>query len=382
LALAAFAIFLAATVPSAWAVLVTVMTLVVAVGVAVQLRQYEPDNRADRLVEHAWRLLVPRLHRGGSEFLAALAVTSSRLGDPRSREKTLHRVVAMFREAVAEKATPAQHLIALERLAMTDASATEGDPVSALADALRPCLYGNLTPAMAEQLLTPSLLARWSRGQKARLRVLLVGQAFEAGLGVWDLDALGRAIPAFGRVIDVDDTDGLARLRMIWELRSSRPWKHCGPAATVFELANFPMLGKQHLETAPDLLLFQPLPAGGEPLHVLACGRGLLVGGHLIHDWPIEIESRPLPNSRGGGDEIVFGHHSVQVHGDAGETVRKLTMWGEYLFGEFLPWIGNALSGRPSADRLAKLTVICTECRTPFLGRRGEFGRPTLAESS
>src|SRR5207245_9079410 len=173
-------------------------------------------------------------------------------------------------------------------------------------------------------LLAPDLRSGWTRGELARLRVLLAARAFAAGLGVWDLHALGQAVPRLGRVLNVDDTDGLARLRLLWDQRSTRPWRQCGPAATAFELANYPMLGGQHLETAPDLLLFQPLPAGGEPVHLLACGRGLMVGVGLIHAWPTPIETKPLPGSKGGGYELRFGAHAVQVHGNVDELVGKL----------------------------------------------------------
>jgi hypothetical protein len=201
---------------------------------------------------------------------------------------------------------------------------------------------------------------------------------------VWDLHALGRAGPGLGRILNTEDTDGLARLRLLWDLRPTRPWRHCGPAATVFELAKYPTLGGQHLETAPDLLLFQPLPAGGEPVHLLACGRGLIVGGGLIHEWPTRIETRPLPGSKGGGYELRFGSHTVQIQGNADDVVRKLNAWGDYFFEEFLPWIGNALSrsedGAP--ERLGSLTVTCPECGTVFLGRRGDLGRRNLAKTS
>ncbi|HEX4591613.1 MAG TPA: hypothetical protein VH120_16875, partial [Gemmataceae bacterium] len=256
-------------------------------------------------------------------------------------------------------------------------------PVVVLTDAVRPCFTGELTPATADLLLDPGQLAGWSRGSIARLRVLLAARAFESGLGVWDLHALGRALPQLGRVLNVNDTDGLARLRCLWDQRAARPWRRCGPAATVFELSKYPMLGGQHLETAPDLLLFQPLPAGGEPVHLLACGRGLIVGGGLIHEWPTRIDSRPLPGSRGGGYELRFGPHAVQVHGDVDALIQKLLEWGDYFFKEFLPWIGNALI-RPddgASDRLRPLTVRCPECRTAFVGRRGEVGR-RLTETS
>jgi hypothetical protein len=383
------AILSAAMLPAPWAISATVVSLLAAGWFTVLLRGGEPDDRPSQIVDHAWRELAPRLHTDGfdpadADFLAALAMISRRHGDPLIRERALHRAIAATQAAVKTRAARPTHLVALQRLRIADAVAVGGDPVVILADAVRPSLAGEITPAAADLLLTDDMFAGWTRGQRARLRVLLAARAFTAGLGVWDLHALGRASPGLGRVLNADDTDGLARLRLLWDLRPTRPWQQCGPAATVFELAKYPMLGGQHLEAAPDLLLFQPLPAGGEPVHLLACGRGLIVGGALIHDWPTRIESRPLPTSKGGGYELRFAGHAVQVRGNIEELVHKLEAWGRYFFEEFLPWIGNALSGAADGTsvRLGTLTVICPECDTPFLGRRGDLGRRNLAKSS
>jgi hypothetical protein len=381
-------VFAATTTPM-WAFPATLLTLLAALWLAVVLRTGEPDDRVDRVVDHAWLQLAPHLRVGGAfsastDFLAGLAAISHRYGDATIRERALRRSIATIHAAIEKGAALPILLIALRRLQVADAGATGGDPVGILADAVRPCFTGALTPAAADLLLADDVLCGWTRSQRARLRVLLTARAFAAGLGVWDLHALGRAVPRLGHALNVEDTDGLARLRLLWDLRPTRPWRHCGPAATVFELAAYPMLGGQHLETAPDLLLFQPLPAGGEPIHLLACGRGLIVGGGLIHSWPTAFESRPLPGSKGGGYELRFGPHSVQVHGNVDDLIRKLETWGRYFFEEFLPWIGNALSRSDDAspDRLGRLTATCPECATPFLGRRGALGRSIFAKSS
>jgi len=379
------ALLFAALLPGRWALAATLIALYGAVGLAVGVRRLEPDERADRLIDHAWRLLVPRLTGDDVSFLAALADASRGRGDAMRRDAALRRAVANAGSLVGTARPNVAALIAMQRLRIADADETDGDPAVILADAVQPCFTGQLTPAAAELLLADDVLTPIKdRRQMARLRVLIVARAFAAGLGVWDLHALGQVLPRLGRLLNAEDTDGLARLRMLWDERSARPWRRCGPAATVFELVNYPMLGGQHLETAPDLLLFQPLPAGGDPVHLLACGRGLIVGGALLYDWPTPVTTKPLPDSKGSGYELLFGGHSVQVHGNVEGLVQKLTGWAEYFFTEFLPWIGNALTrpGDGVIDRLAPLTVHCPTCRTEFVARRGDLGRRSVSETS
>jgi hypothetical protein len=379
-----FALLLSFVMPPAIVLASTLVALYVAVALAMGLRRFEADDRPDRLIDHAWRLLVPQLTGDDNRFLAALAISSCGHGDPRRRAATLDRVTT---NSVGRSGGPqdAALTIALQRLRIADADDIEGDPSVVLADAVEACFTGRLTPAAVEHFLTDEILAPVKeRSEFARLRILIVARVFAAGFGVWDLHALGQALPRLGRLLNADDTDGLARLRMLWDERSARPWRQCGPAATVFELVNYPMLGGQHLQAAPDLLLFQPLPAGGDPVHLLACGRGLIIGGALMHDWPTRITSKPLPESKGGGYEVLFGAHSVQVRGNVDELVQKLTRWAEYFFMEFLPWIGNALTrpGDGAADRLTPLTVRCPTCRINFVGRRGDVGRRGFAQTS
>jgi hypothetical protein len=380
-AVVALAVGLAAALPPGWALAGTLLALAAGAWLATRWRSSHPDEWADRLVDHAWRLLVPHLHSGDfdpdeADYSAALAMSSIGRGDPHVRARSLRRLVDRTGRAIrAGMAEPGQ-LLALQRLVVADAEPVGGDVVQTLAEAATAWLVGAQCPAAADDLLSDDLLTGLSRGHRARLRVLLVARSFAAGLGVWDLHGLGRAVPQFGRVIDHEDTDGLARLRMVWDLRPVRPWQRCGPAATVFELANYPMLGAQHLETAPDLLLFQPLPAGDEPVHLLACGRGLIVGGALLHEWPTTIDTRPLPLSKGGGYEMRFGGRSIQVHGNPDDLVRRVAAWAEYWFNDFLPWIGNALtsSGDGVAGTIDSLAVTCRACGTSFFARGGDVG--------
>jgi hypothetical protein len=365
------AVLLALTLPPPIVFLGTVIALIVALEFGLILWMQRPPDLAQKAIDHAWRLLAPYVHPGGfladdAGFVAGLARESLGRGDARAREKVLRRLVERTTTAVRTGQASLAHLAPLLQLQAADAGATGGDPVRVLADAVGPCFRGERPPAWADALLSEEALAGWTRGQRARLRVLLAACAFEAELGVWELHELSHAVHGLGRVFDPDDTDGLARLRLLWDLRPHRPWQRGGPAATVFELANYPMLGGQHLEVAPDLLLFQPLPAvGGPPDHLLVCGRGLILRDVLIHERPESLDVRPLPNSQGGGYGLHVGPHVVRFPDIPDAVVKRLDAWVGFFFDDFLPRVGDILA-RPAGSGLKsllrQLTVKCPEC--------------------
>ncbi len=97
----------------------------------------------------------------------------------------------------------------------------------------------------------------WSA--RARLRILVADQAFEAGFEVADLLGAGQMAPALAALLRISDPDGLAALRLLWSLRPTRPWFRCGLSRTVFELATEPQ-SAELLASYPDLLLVQDSP--------------------------------------------------------------------------------------------------------------------------
>jgi hypothetical protein len=358
----------------------TLIPLLVALGIGLGLRAQPPPDLADRAVDHAWRLLAPQLQTGGSSAdeaaaLAGLAQVSIGRGSAQARERRVSRLIERLSAAPESPIA----LAALLRLRAEDAAVTGNDAVRIVADAVGPCLTGEWPASWANLLLADDTLAGWTPGQRARLRVLLAARAFTAGLGVWELHELGRVVPALGRTLGAEDTDGLARLRLLWELRPKRPWQRCGSAATVFELANYPMLGGQHLEAAPDLLLFQPLPGGrdGQPDYLLVCGRGLILRDALLHERPQSFDSRPLPVSKGSGYELDFGPHKLHYADAPDVLARRLEAWCGFYFDRFLPRMADVLI-QPAGVRLRpllrQLTVKCRECGKRFLGRHGPAG--------
>lgn len=376
------ALVLAVVTPSRIALLATTIALTAAFAVRciIRVARRPATDPSERAIGHAWTILVPRLHTDGFDdydaaFLTRLALTSAGRGAATSRAPALKRLLDESSRALQSgRGRPADHA-ALVRLAVADAAVVGADPVVLLAETVQHCFNGTVPLGLAELVLTEEMLLGWTVGQRARLRVLLAARAFEAGLEVADLHDLGRAASSLGRALASSDTDGLARLRLLWTLRPSRPWQVCGPAATVFELANYPMIGGQHLETAPDLLLFQPLSMSGEPgppSPLLICGRGLLYRNVLLHncDTPVDVREDH------GVFELAIGGNRIPFRGDPGELARRLRRWSAYYFKEFQPQMDAILLGPSLKARqlIEELMVTCPECGTALLGRGGDKG--------
>jgi hypothetical protein len=382
------ALTLAVLWPAEWVPLaVVVVLLLIASGLYLHgMWRWRAEPPADdRATDYAWSLLVPQLHAGGyspedAEFLAALAQASARFGHPSARERPLARVVRLTEQAVAA-GQPAPALLApLWRLELGDAARAGRDPVLPLAEHLGRCLKGELPLICAERLLGDAECKGVSAGTRGRLRVLLCAQAFEAGLGVSDLAELGRVAPVLGRTLGSADADGLARLWLLWSMRPARPWQRCGPAVTVFDLARYPMLGGEHLEAQPDLLLFQPTADDGrddQPASpILVTGSGLVYRDAVISEKPAAFE---VKSRNGRGYELVAGKARWTFAVNPAPLAHRLEAWADFLFREFLPREDQAL-GWHSAEALAKLfvqrAVDCPECGQVFLRRTGEVGIP------
>ena len=378
--------------PGFWPV-VTALLIGLLAGLFVRSRWRPRAQPRDRAVKHAWSLLTPRLHVGGfsredSTFLGALALTSIGGRWPEGRRKSLDRIVPLTEKAVLARAAPAGHLAALWRLAAEDAATLGRDPVVLVAEQASQSLVGRLPLAFAEQLLRQWESAFWTRGNLARLRVMLCDRAFEAGFECADLIELGRIAPALGTALGTHDSEQLGRMRLLWSLRPSRPWDRCGPASTVFELAGYPTLGGQHLAAYPDLLFFQSIPKEdweSETLPpILVCGRGVVFEDKLFPEPPGAIEVRAKRLYRGGGYELIVGRQRFPFRRDPEPVLRRLENWFYYHFRDFVPQVAAVQSWRSPgiADRVRDREAInCPECHRPFLPCVGEIGlRVEIAE--
>jgi hypothetical protein len=344
---------------------------------------------ADRVVDYAWTAVAPRLHAEGfsledSAFLASLALASVGRGRPAARRPALARLLALTERVVGAGFGGARDLAALRRLAIADAVRQGKDRVLLVVAEVDSCFSGRLPLAYAEGVLAGWRQDGWGRGDQARLRVLLCDSAFEAGFELRDLIEAGETAGALGEVLDVEDTEGLAHLRLLWSLRASRPWDRVGSADSVFDLAADPgeadLLGRY-----PDLLLRHKLPprfateAVGGAAHVLVCSRGVVLRGTVFTRPPRAV----TVTARQGRFEMVVDGQRFQFGNDPEPVASRLERWCRYYFDEFVPAAGDVHRWR-SPDATAVLrawgTVRCPDCGRSLLPRVGEVGVPLEAE--
>jgi hypothetical protein len=321
-------------------------------GLVHLVRHIEPTS-LDRGIDHAWTVLAPRLHADGfsiadSGFLAGLAEVSGGHGRPRLRDRVLESILALTERASLVDPRVVGHLAALRRLTIDDAGSLGRDPEVLLVRQLIRCLGGQLPFRLVDLLL-----GSWTDSID-RLRILLCGRAFEAGLEPADLIETARLSGALGRLLGTEPSATLTRLHRLWSLQATRPWDRCGDARTVFQLVEQdPALATRLLQRWPDLLLYQHISHGQRsdagPEEVAICGRGVVAGDRLVTvPPPVQDIHSPI-----------------------------LARWFQFYFHD---WAGLAPDsqlgpGTGIVDRLRLPDAqVCPECGTRFLGRPGEPG--------
>jgi hypothetical protein len=329
----------------------------------------------DRAIDFAWTRLVPRLCTKDttveeSAFLAGLALTTIGRGRTDARQEQLDRVLGAVRRSIGT--VPLAHFAALQRLAVADAVALGRDPVPLVVDQVGPCLDGRLPLAYAQALLMEWEGPWWTRGNLTRLRTLLCDRAFEAGWEVADLVDAGTMVGAVGDVLQTADTDGLARLRLLWSLRPRRPWPSAN-VLTVFEVAEDPDAGRAWLRKYPDLLLVDD----GSPA-IIICGRGVIFQETLFTKAPSTVEIKRRRDFETVEYEVIVGDHHFRLVTDPEELVGRLVRWLRYYFSEFLPQVSAVhtwIAPEGSTSAHFREAVACPECRHLLVPRVGQVGR-------
>jgi hypothetical protein len=352
----------------------------------VRRRWSGPMPLEDRVRGHAWDLLAPRLNQEqfnlvDSAFLAGLAHNSLGRGPFGRRAGVVAEQLLRTEAAVARGEAPASHLAELCRLQAEDAARGGADPVPLVAAHLAGCFAGRLPLEFAQYLLRDWDSDWWTRGNRARLRILLCDCAFEAGLEVCTLRAAGRSAPALGQLLETSRPDALAALRLLRAMRRRRPWDACGACRTAFEVAADPqqvrLLGRY-----PDLLLFQeergwPLLATGtgeaEPVRILLCARGVVLQEVPFTAAPVLVDQVNRP----GATDISFEDHRFHLRGRFDAIGPRMKQWFALAFEQLLPRVADVATWEP-ADRAMHLratgAVPCPACGNYLVPRPGDVG--------
>lgn len=335
----------------------------------------------ERAVRHAWIVLVPRLFRvagfdrAESAFLAGLARLTG--GHSRSRKasawvKQLPGLLALVERGTVAGSCPVSHLAALRRLAIEAEAATGIDALLLVAGQLGRCLHGQLPFAYGEHLLNEWNQNAWTPFQRARLRALLCDRAFEAGYEVRDLLALQQVAPRLADLVQVDEPDSLARLRLLWALRAAQPWAEAGEATTVFELAQDANASFPWLRNTPDLLLL-----GSEPAPVSVDGQGIIFRGVQCHGTEQRIDVEPFLSWFGVRYRLSVREADFEFSDDPTEVAVSLRAWMHFFEHEFLPRIAEVHTWEtpiPIAALRTGEAVECPDCGRAFLTRVGDVG--------
>jgi hypothetical protein len=334
-----------------------------------------------RAIHYAWTMLVPRILsrrseiEGGSAgalaFVGGLARLSIGAARPEDRAEPLRQALDRT-EALRDiepNAVPA--LAELWRLAAEDRGQRGEDPVWPVAEQVGRALAGELPLSFAGPLLEKFSSPWWTSVSMARFRVLVCERAFLAGYEVGDLLRAGRAFPPLGTALKLDPPS-LAQLRLLWTLRTSRPWERIGGALTVFELAAERRRGSA-LADFPDLLLVD------ERKDIFLCGRGVVFQGGVIGRMPESIAVRENREFQDGGFDLMVGTLRFHFPTSPDALATRLERWLRFYFTEFVQQ-ASAQQARRSGQVPALLgpanRVICPECRQPCLPQFAEVGVP------
>lgn len=331
----------------------------------------------DRAVDHAWEFLES--HETKNRFVTGLLCVSLKYGTPEVRESLLKKM----RAHLQKPNTSVLDLQLLVELQFRDAIQSGQDPLLPLARLAGDCFEGLIPLSVLETTLL-ELRDENKLESRSRLRVLLIAQAFRAGLTPLDLRDLGRACPNLGEAMASEDIKGISRLYVLHEMRNTRPWMHIGSAATVFDLARYPALVGEFLAEHPNLLLVQfgtdLWKEEGEPSTLLICEDGIIFNQQTIgRETILRLRQRSI--LRGGGYELYIDEQIYRFKNSPLRLKERLEFWRDFLFGKLRPASRHVERRSGKRDVLLNSHLItCPECRTAFLGIIGQIGLKNFQE--
>lgn len=346
-----------------WPALTAVILIAVAflVHARVLFTHRSRPHPTDRAFDAGWTILAKRLigKDEGISFLVRLCRTSLGRGDPVARAGVLKRL----REWADKISPPTDQDLQLQALAavlqLDDAGRLGRDRVAGIADLAALAFFGNVPLSVAEYALG-AFLDRPdppTSEDRARLRVLILASAFDAGLKPRDLLDLGAVAPALKRAASLEPSSRLGLLHAAWAMRS-RAAIEGASAYFVFDLCRFsPNFSGEWITKYPDLLFMYRPPRWPEDTlgPILLCGRGVVIGGKTIVNPKAVVERSR--ETRGGQKvfELTVGAHCFELASKPEDVVldaiRELLCFRHEVL---LPFIDHYLEPQ-AADRLDRL---------------------------
>ncbi len=349
----------------------------------------------ERAINHAWNILIPTFYTSGfhpnqAPIINRLVAVSLGLADAHLREHELQRLCDLTLKAVQRQDGPPEYLAYLKALQLDDERRLDRDMIIPLADEIGYVLAGHLPARYLEHLLAVFSLNSLRSGQKNRLRILLLDRAFSLGWEVIDLQELAHLIPTFAILLQTQNTEALAALRWLWEIRKDRPWQVIDTATTSFDLARYPMLGEAIIENHSELYLYQAIAdiqsSSKTPSPILITREGIIYQSIVISSEKTTIEvhqkvAKPTSEQADGSVKIVYqiaiGEVLLDIDHDPANLVDKLIRWRDYYFKQFLPNVPLILQKRTQnlwEPLLSQRKMVCPQCQETLLPVPGDMG--------
>jgi hypothetical protein len=341
------------------------------------VREWLEPGAGDHAIDLAWTMLCPRLLARGpteadAEFLAALALASVGHGSPLRRAPWLLQFRQERNDAMAAGRAPSSHLACLVRLAISDAATQDVDLAALTASAIGRCWRSEMPFSFAQQLLDDWRTILWTRGSMARLRILLLDQAFAEGWEIGDLERLREETPALAAVMELDQEERASELRWLWSLRATAPWLKLSPCRTCFELAAQTPPELAIFEKHPDVLFVEPQYDG-----MIICSSGVYWRTYHFTESPRQVRITERVADERRTYTLHMGGESIPMRQDPSNFVDRLDRWINYLRDDFQVKAKQTRKWAPSPGTNflpPGELAICPECQQHFVGTVGEVG--------
>lgn len=357
--------------------LIFAVLVLIANAVAALLWRSLPARGA-RAFDAAWTMLARKLvgEAGAVRFLTRLAAASLGRGKPSARSGVLAGIQEWANAPTQSGDSFLQLRAAIAVLQIDDAGRLGRDRVVGIAELVAPAFEGKEPLLFAESALAVYLGQPQppTSGDRARLRFLLLGAAFDASLTPRDLFDLWAVAPLLKRAMAVEAAHRLGLLFGTWSTRERRKRSSF---ESVFQFCrSAPLLSADLCSSNGDLLLvcrsFEDLGP------ILVCARGIIIRGQVTANPTALVELRRPGVAGEPNFELAVGANrfalSRRPEDGLIETIRELL---RHRHEDVLPYVERYLEMQSPAarDRLLRpLAAKCEECGRTCVGAAGMMG--------